>query len=135
MGHAGRRRRWSRRLCGVIANRVPGAADQRDQIALYKLVAGSVLFPLFLGLETAVVWSIAGVYWAALAFTILPFAGISSLRFFEYASWRESQGQELLALAFMPGGIARLRARRDALVAECDRLAGVLRRASDNPAR
>jgi glycerol-3-phosphate O-acyltransferase/dihydroxyacetone phosphate acyltransferase len=123
------------RLCGVIANRVPAAAGQRDQIALYKLVAGTILFPLFLALETVVVWSMAGALWAALAFTLLPFAGVSSLLFFEYASWRESQARELLALAFMPGGIARLRARRDALVAECDRLAGVFRRASDNPAR
>ncbi len=122
------------RLCGVIANRVPGAAEQRDQVALYKLVAGTVLFPLFLALETAVAWSIAGALWAVLAFTFLPFAGISSLLFFEYASWRESQARELLALAFKPGGIARLRAMRDALVAECDRLAGAFPRASDNPA-
>ena len=123
------------RLCGVVANRVPGAAEQRDQIALYKLVAGAILFPLFLAFETAAVWGVAGAPWAALAFVFLPFAGISSLFFFEYASWRESQARELLALVFMPGGIARLRARRDALVAECDRLAGVFRRASDNPAR
>jgi hypothetical protein len=34
------------RLCGAIANRVPGASEQRDQIALYKLAAGVVLFPL-----------------------------------------------------------------------------------------
>ena len=120
------------RLCGLIANRVPGASEQRDQIALYQLVTGTVLFPLFLALEIAVVWNAAGALWAALAFTVLPFAGISSLFFFEYVAWRERQARELLALAFMPGGIARLRAMRDALVADCDRLAGVLRRASDN---
>jgi hypothetical protein len=34
------------RLCGVLANRVRGAARERDQIALYKLTAGVVLFPL-----------------------------------------------------------------------------------------
>ncbi len=123
------------RLCGAIANRMPGASEHRDQIALYKLVAGTILFSLFLALETAAVWKVAGALWAALALLFLPFAGISSLLFFEYASWRESQARELLALAFAPGGIARLRARRDALVAECDRLAGVFRRASDNPAR
>jgi hypothetical protein len=114
---------------------MPGAAEHRDQIALYKLVAGTVLFPLFLALETVIVWGLAGPLWAALGFIFLPFAGIFSLFFFEYASWRESQARELLALAFMPGGIASLRARRDALVSECDRLAGVFRRASDNPAR
>jgi len=120
------------RLCGVIATRVPGASEQRDQIALYKLVAGTVLFPLFLALETAAVWSVAGALWAALAFAVLPFAGFSSLFYFEYASWRERQARELLALAFMPGRIAHLRVRREALVAECDRLAGAFRRASDN---
>ena len=120
------------RLCGAIANRVPGASAHRDQIALYKLVAGTVLFPLFLALETAAVWSVAGALWAGLAFAVLPFAGFSSLFFFEYASWRERQARELLALAFRPGGIARLRVRRDALVAECDRLADAFRRASDN---
>jgi hypothetical protein len=121
------------RLCGVVSNRVPGASGQRDQIALYKLVAGTLLFPLFLGLETAFVWGLAGKLWAAaLAFIFLPLAGIVSLRFYEYASWRESQGRELFALAFMPAGIERLRVRRDALVAECDRLAGVFRGASDN---
>jgi glycerol-3-phosphate O-acyltransferase / dihydroxyacetone phosphate acyltransferase len=115
------------RLCGVIANRVPGASEQRDQIALHKLVAGTVLFPLFLALETAAVWSVAGAFWAALALTLFPFAGILSLFFFEYASWREGQARELLALAFTPRGITRLRARRDALVAECDRLAEIYR--------
>jgi glycerol-3-phosphate O-acyltransferase/dihydroxyacetone phosphate acyltransferase len=120
------------RLCGVIANRVPGASEQRDQIALYKLVTGTVLFPLFLALEIGVVWNTAGALWAALAVAVLPIAGISSLFFFEYAAWRERQARELLALAFMPGGIARLRAMRDALVAECDRLAGAFRRAADN---
>ena len=120
------------RLSGAIANRVPGASRQRDQIALYKLVAGTVLFPLFLALETAAVWSVAGAPWAALALACLPFAGISSLFFFEYAAWRERQAREFLALAFTPGGIARLRARRDALVAACDRLAGAVRRASDD---
>jgi hypothetical protein len=123
------------RLCGAIADRVPGASEKRDQTALYKLVAGTVLFPLFLALETTVVWSMAGALWAAVAFTSLPFAGIFSLLFFEYASWRESQARELLAVAFMPGGIARLRVRRDTLVAECDRLSEVFRSASDNPAR
>ncbi len=117
----------------MIANRVRGVSEQRDQIALYKLLAGALLFPLFLALEATAVWSFAGAGWAALAFALLPFAGISSLLFFEYTSWRESQARELLALAFMPGGIARLRARRDALVAECDRLAGVYRsRTGDN---
>ena len=120
------------RLCGVVANRVPGASEQRDQIALYKLVAGTALFPLFFALESAAVWRVAGALWAALAVLVLPFAGISSLRFFEYASWRERQARELLALAFRPGGLARLRARREALVAECDRLADTYRRASDN---
>ena len=115
------------RLCGIIANRVPGARKERDQIALYKLIAGVVLFPLVLGLWTAAAWIAAGPLAAAIASAVLPFAGVLSLLFSEYASWRERQARELLALAFTPGGIARLRATRDGLVAECDRLANVFR--------
>ncbi len=123
------------RLCGAIAKRVPAAARERDQIALYKLVAGVVLFPVFLLLECTSIWAAAGPLWAGLATAVLPFAGVSSLLFFEYASWRERQARELLALLLAPGAIARLRAERDALVAECDRLAGTLATAADNPAR
>jgi len=120
------------RLCGVFANRVPGASEQRDQIALYKLAAGVVLFPLAYALELLFILRFLGPSWAAAGAAALPFAGILSLSYLEHAEWRERQARELLALAFMPGGIARLRATRDALVAECDRLAGVFRRASDN---
>jgi hypothetical protein len=123
------------RLCGVIANRVPGASEQRDQIALYKLVSGAVLFPITLAVWTAVAWVIAGAAWGALALVSLPLAGISSLLFVEYASWRERQAKGLLALLVAPGAIARLKAERDALVAECGRLAGAFTGASDNPAR
>lgn len=112
------------RLCGVAANRVPGASEQRDQIALYKLLSGALLFPVTLAVWTTTAWVLGGAAWGALV--------LFALLFFEYASWRESQARELLALAFMPGGIARLRARRDDLVAECDRLAEVFRRTSDN---
>jgi 1-acyl-sn-glycerol-3-phosphate acyltransferase len=114
------------RACGVVASRVPGAGEQRDQIALYKLVAGAVLFPLALAGWTALAWFLGGAAWAALVFVLLPVAGISSLVFLEYASWRESQARDLLAVLVAPGAIARLRAERDALVAELDRLAGSL---------
>ena len=120
------------RLCGVVANRVPGAATMRDQIALYKLIAGAILFPIALFLEAVAVWRIAGPTWAGVALAALPFAGIFSLVFFEYATWRESQARELLALAFRPGGIARLRAARGALIVECDRLADAYRSQADN---
>ena len=120
------------RLCGVVAGRVPGAAEQRDQIALYKLVAGIVLFPLALGGWTALAWLFGGPAWAGLAFVLLPFAGISSLLFLEYAVWREKQARELLALLFVPETIKRLREERDALIAECDRLAAAF---ADNPVR
>ncbi len=121
------------RLCGVIANRVPGAREQRDQIALYKLLSGVLLFPVTLAVWTAAAWGLGGAAWGAPALLVLPLAGILSLVYLEHADWRERQARELLALAFMPGGIARLRVRRDALVAECDRLATVFRRRSDNP--
>ena len=48
---------------------------------------------------------------------------------------RERQAKGLLALLVAPGAMARLKAERDALVAECDRLAGAFTGASDNPAR
>jgi len=120
------------RLCGAIANRVPGASEQRDQIALYKLVAGAVLFPLTYALEVLFIFGFLGPSWAAAGAAVLPFAGVLSLVYLEHAEWRERQARELLALAFMPGGIGRLRLMRDALVAECDRLADVFRRPSDN---
>jgi hypothetical protein len=119
------------RLCGVVANRVPGARE-RDQIALYKLIAGVVFLPLALAGWTALAWSFGGAAWAGLVFVLLPLAGISSLLFLEYASWRESQARELLALLVAPGAIARLRAEREALVAELDRLAAAF---ADNPAQ
>ena len=120
------------RLCGVIANRLPGARAERDQIALYKLLAGAVLVPFFLFLEGAAIWRAAGPLWAAASLALLPFAGVSSLLFLEYATWREGQARELLALLVAPGAIARLRAERDDLVARCDRLAAA---AADNPSR
>ncbi len=123
------------RLCGVVANRVPGVAAERDQIALYKLIAGVVLFPLALAGWTAAAWVTGGAAWGVLALVSLPFAGISSLFFFEYASWRERQAKELLALLLAPGAIVRLKAERDALVAACDRLAGAYAAGTDNPAR
>jgi glycerol-3-phosphate O-acyltransferase / dihydroxyacetone phosphate acyltransferase len=113
------------RLCGIVANRVPGAARDRDQIALYKLIAGVVLFPVFLLLSALAAWLAGGFAGAAVAMVSLPFAGIFSLTYVEHAERRERQARELLALALKPGGIARLRATRDTLVAECDRLADV----------
>jgi hypothetical protein len=120
------------RLCGIVADRIPGAARERDQVALYKLIAGVVLFPLFEAFWGGVIWTFAGLGWAALAAALLPFAGILSLRFFEYATWRERQARELLALLVAPRAIARLRAKRDALVADCDRLAAEFGGAADN---
>ncbi|MBK9062274.1 MAG: 1-acyl-sn-glycerol-3-phosphate acyltransferase [Acidobacteria bacterium] len=122
------------RLCGFVAKRAPGVVKERDQIALYKLIAGVVLFPLALAGWASLAWIFGGAAWAALALALLPFAGISSLFFFEYASLRERQARELVALLFAPGAIARLRAERDALVARCDRLAEVAAAAADNRA-
>jgi 1-acyl-sn-glycerol-3-phosphate acyltransferase len=122
------------RLTGVVANRLPGA-HERDQIALYKLIAGIALFPLALAGWGVFAWVAVGAPWAALVLLFLPFAGISSLLFVEYAQWRERQARELLALLVAPGAIARLRAERDALVAAFDRLAAEFRPTADNPAR
>ena len=113
------------RLCGFVANRVPGAASSRDQIALYKLLAGIVLFPVGLSADATLAWRAGGALWAAAAIVLLPLAGIVALKYLEHAEWRERQARELLTLALFPGRLARLRARRDALVAECDRLAAI----------
>jgi hypothetical protein len=78
---------------------------------------------------------LGGAALGVLALVALPVAGILSLVYLEHADWRERQARELLALVVAPGAIARLKAERDSLVAECDRLAEVFRRASDNPAR
>jgi hypothetical protein len=91
-----------------------------------------VLFPVFFLLECGAVWLAAGPLWAAVAAIVLPFAGISSLLLLEYAAWREMQARELLALLFVPGTMKRLRAERNALVADFDRLATAF---ADNPVR
>jgi hypothetical protein len=91
-----------------------------------------LLFPLVYVAELLLLFRFLGPVWAAAGAVALPFAGFFALRYLEHAEWRKRQARELLAVAFMPGGIARLRARRDDLVAECDRLADVFRRASDN---
>jgi len=111
------------RLTGVVAKRVPGAATERDQIALNKLLAGSLLFPLAWAVEVAMLFALGGAAWAAVGALALPLAGIAALRYLEYAAWRERQARELLALILRPGRLARLRAERDLLVATCDRLA------------
>jgi glycerol-3-phosphate O-acyltransferase / dihydroxyacetone phosphate acyltransferase len=117
------------RLCGSVANRLPGAAENRDQISLYKLLGGIVFFPVTLGLWTLLAEFLGGP-WAALAtVAVLPPAGLFTLRYLEHAEVRERQARDLLAVAFVPGGVARLRAERDALRAECDRLAEVYRAA------
>jgi glycerol-3-phosphate O-acyltransferase / dihydroxyacetone phosphate acyltransferase len=113
------------RLTGVVANRLPGAATERDQIALYKLLAGSCLFPLAWLAEVAGLFALGGAAWAIAGAIILPAAGLATLRYLEYSVGRERQARELLALLLRPRGLARLRAERDALVAACDRLAAV----------
>ncbi len=113
------------RLTGVVANRLPGGATERDEIALHKILAGVVLFPLAWGLEVAGLFALGGVAWAGGAALLLPAAGLLALPYLEYAAWREQQARELLALLVKPGGLSRLRAERDALVAECDRLAAL----------
>ena len=91
-----------------------------------------MLFPLFLFVEGLVIWFIAGARWAAGTALFLPFAGVFCLWYLEHAAWRERQARELLALVFSRKGLASLREKRDALVAECDRLADVYRRTGDN---
>lgn len=113
------------RLTGVVAKRLPGAATERDQIALYKLLAGSVLFPLAWAAEVAGLFALGGAPWAIAGAIALPAAGLATLPYLEYAAWRERQARELLALLVRPGDLARLRAERDALVAACDRLAAI----------
>jgi hypothetical protein len=122
------------RLCGTIANRIPDARQHRDQIALYKLLSGIVLFPLTLLAEVLIVfWALGG--WMALAaLAVLPLAGLFSLIYLEHGDLRERQARELLALVFSRRGLASLREKRDALVAECDRLSEVYRgHSGDNP--
>ncbi len=72
-------------LCGLLANRVPGAARERDQIALYKLAAGVVLFPFTYALEVLFILRFLGPSWAAAGAAALPIAGILSLRYLEHA--------------------------------------------------
>jgi len=113
------------RLCGSVARRLPGAAEHRDQISLYKLLGGAVFFPVTLGLWTLLAGSLGGPWVALATLLALPPAGFFTLRYLEHADMRERQARDLLAVAFIPGAVVRLRAERDALRGECDRLAGV----------
>ncbi len=124
------------RLTGAIANRLEGARE-RDQVALYKLVAGRRSFPLSLASLSACG---SGRFAGALGAAARPRRSSirRNLSLFSSSStptWRESQARELLTLLLAPGAIARLRAERDALVAECDRLAGAFPPPADNSAR
>jgi len=112
------------RLTAVVAARLPGA-EERDQVALNKLLAGALLHPLAWAAEVTVLFALGGPAWAAGGALLLPAAGLLALPYLEHAAWRERQARELLALLVKPGGLARLRAERDALVAECDRLAAL----------
>ena len=110
------------RLCGFVANRVPGAADAARPDRALQAHRGRRPLPVSRWLMDAPpCWVLGGPLWAALALLFLPFAGISSLLFFEYAAWRERQARELLTLLVAPGRDRAPQAERDALVAEMRR--------------
>ncbi|MEO6323017.1 MAG: 1-acyl-sn-glycerol-3-phosphate acyltransferase [Thermoanaerobaculia bacterium] len=117
------------RLCGVLANRIVPARDDVDELALYKILVGAVLFPLALIVETGLCFYFFGGRVAIVAALVLPVSGLFTLWY--AGAWEKDQrGFRALAMELFSGagdGMAFLRTERDALRAECDRLAAVFR--------
>lgn len=118
------------RLTGVAAKRLVPRPELLDVVSLYKILAGLVLFPLALALETAAAWKLAGPYAALVALLGLPLCGAFALWFLEDRNWKS-----FVDFPWVPDTMATFRRESDALRAECDRLADVYRRATaDRPA-
>lgn len=115
------------RLTGVMTKRFVKDPSLLDVVSLYKILSGVVLFPLTLALEISAAWALAGPL-AALAFGLaLPLCGAFALWFLEDKNWRSFVG-----FPWVPDTMAFFRREREALRAECDRLAEVYRRSADN---
>jgi glycerol-3-phosphate O-acyltransferase/dihydroxyacetone phosphate acyltransferase len=108
--------------------------DQRDQIALYKLLSGLVLYAATFALELAAVARLFGARAALAAGLLLPVCGLAALRALD-ESERDAARLRRRVLGWSRKVLLeRLAAEREALIAECDRLAEVYRRATE-PAR
>lgn len=124
------------RLCGVLALRIVGARGGLDVIALYKIVVGLVAFPVTYGLELFLVHRLLGAPGALGAALVLPLAGLLSLWYFEALDRDEGEYRRLLVRLFAGRDpLEKLRRERDALRAECDRLAAVHVSRPDNPVK
>ena len=58
------------------------AAKERDTVATYKLYGGVVFFPLFYGAEGALLWRLAGPWWAAAGVLMGALCGLWALRYY-----------------------------------------------------
>jgi glycerol-3-phosphate O-acyltransferase/dihydroxyacetone phosphate acyltransferase len=117
------------RLCGVLANRIVPAREDVDELALYKILVGAALFPLTLSFEAGLIFFFLGISAALFAALLLPAAGLFTLWYAE--GWEKDQrGFRALSMELFSeagDGMAFLRRERDALRAECDRLAALFR--------
>lgn len=122
------------RLTDPIAKRLYGRPELLDQLALGKILVGMVLHLLFYAAALVVAWKAGGPWLLAAAALVLPFGGPFAAWWFERF---EGDGRRLKALTLLlvsRDRVRRLAAERDALRAECDRLAALLRGEGDNRA-
>lgn len=118
------------RLTDPIARRVYRGPERLDQLALGKILVGMVLHLSFLAAAAFLAWRAAGPWAAAAVAALVPFAGVFAAWWFERF---EGDGRRLKALTLLLVSRDRLRRlvdERDALRAECDRLAARLKGAA-----
>jgi 1-acyl-sn-glycerol-3-phosphate acyltransferase len=96
-------------------------AHEETDYATIRLLAGLVAFPLFWGLETWLVWRLAGPRWATAFALSLPLAGLLAYRYLGGAG-RLRRAWRFTLLSATHGYAAKeLIAERQALIAELDR--------------
>ena len=96
-------------------------ARKETDYATWRFLASIVAYPLFWGLETWLVWALAGARWAAAFAASLPVSGVLAYRYWVGAGRLRSR-LRFAALALTREHAARrLVAERQALVAELER--------------
>jgi 1-acyl-sn-glycerol-3-phosphate acyltransferase len=115
---------------GVLGNVLPYAlprwlarrlARQETDYATIRLLASVVSFPVFWALETALVWRLAGAWWAAGFVATLPLAGLIAYRYLAGAGRLRRQLRFATLLLTRAEEGRRLLTERHAIVDELER--------------
>jgi hypothetical protein len=101
-----------------LARRV---ATRETDYATTRLLASVVAFPLFWGLETAIVWRLAGAVWAVIFAASLPPTGLLAYRYLGGARRLGSQIRFGLLSLTRRQAASRLLETRETIIALLDR--------------